>query len=56
MALCRRSLPWEKEELEYFDTLQDESPWDLHAVAYVEALQELRTAQCAFASANMSDH
>lgn len=35
----------EKEEQEYFDTLQDESPWDLHAIMYTEALQELRTSR-----------
>ncbi len=34
-----------KEEASYFQTLRDESPWDLHAVAYVEALQELRAAK-----------
>ncbi len=34
-----------KEEASYFETLRDESPWDLHAVAYVEALQELRAAK-----------
>ena len=36
---------FELEERTYFKTLRDESPWDVHAVAYVEALQELRTAR-----------
>ncbi|KAL7280958.1 hypothetical protein ACG7TL_005907 [Trametes sanguinea] len=30
------------EEHQYFSTLQDENPANIHAVAYVEALQELR--------------
>lgn len=35
----------EKEERQYFENLKDESPWDLHAIAYVEALQDLRTTR-----------
>ena len=34
----------EIEEQEYFESLHDESEWDVHAVAYVEALEELRSA------------
>lgn len=34
-----------KEEHQYFENLKDESPWDLHAIAYVEALQDLRTTR-----------
>jgi hypothetical protein len=33
---------WHNEELEYFRTLGDEPEWDVHAVAYVELLQELQ--------------
>ncbi|KAL7283095.1 hypothetical protein ACG7TL_002520, partial [Trametes sanguinea] len=33
---------FEKEEREYFAALSDEAEWDVHAVAYVEALQQLR--------------
>jgi hypothetical protein len=36
---------WELEEAAYFKTLGQEPEWDVHAVAYVELLQELRTAQ-----------
>ncbi|KAI0746795.1 hypothetical protein C8Q80DRAFT_1220069 [Daedaleopsis nitida] len=32
---------FERKEVHYFDNLRDEAPWDLHAIAYVEALQEL---------------
>lgn len=35
----------EAEEHEYFANLRDESPWDVHAVAYVETLQDLRAAR-----------
>ena len=35
----------ESEERQYFATLRDEAPWDLHAVAYVEALQDLQSAR-----------
>ncbi|RPD78575.1 hypothetical protein L226DRAFT_457563 [Lentinus tigrinus ALCF2SS1-7] len=34
----------ENEERAYFDSLRDESPWDVHAMAYVEALMDLREA------------
>ncbi|OBZ72325.1 hypothetical protein A0H81_07732 [Grifola frondosa] len=29
-----------EEEQKYFDTLSEEVPWDVHAMAYIEALQE----------------
>ena len=34
-----------REEQQYFATLKDEAPWDVHAVAYVQALQDLRSAR-----------
>ncbi|TFY56283.1 hypothetical protein EVJ58_g7737 [Rhodofomes roseus] len=43
---------WYKEEREYFQTLGKEVPWDVHAMAYVEALQELQVAQENFNKAN----
>ncbi|KAI0681720.1 hypothetical protein BC835DRAFT_1311796, partial [Cytidiella melzeri] len=33
---------WEREEVEFFSQIGDEDPHDVHAVAYVECLQELR--------------
>jgi hypothetical protein len=36
---------WEYEEVSYFSTLGQEPQWDLHAVTYVELLQELRKAE-----------
>ena len=33
---------WHEEEVEYFETLGKEPEWDVHAMAYVELLQELR--------------
>jgi hypothetical protein len=33
---------WHKEEIEYFKTLGKEPEWDIHAMAYIELLQELR--------------
>jgi len=33
---------WHDEEVEYFRTLGKEPEWDVHAMAYVELLQELR--------------
>ncbi len=32
---------WEKEECQYIQTIGQETPWDVHAMAYVESLQEL---------------
>ena len=34
---------WHKEEVEYFETLGQEPEWDVHAMAYVELLQELQS-------------
>lgn len=36
---------WQKEESTYVLTLGQESPYDVHHMAYVEALQQLRAAQ-----------
>ena len=36
---------WEVEEAEYFQTLGQEPEWDVHAIAYIELLQELCTMQ-----------
>jgi hypothetical protein len=36
---------WESEEAVYFSTLGEEPQWDIHAVAYVELLQELRATE-----------
>lgn len=35
---------WYKEEHEYFESLGKETPWDVHAMAYVEALETLDAA------------
>ncbi len=35
-------IKFEAEERQFFATLKDEDPWDMHAIAYVEALQDLR--------------
>jgi Kyakuja-Dileera-Zisupton transposase len=32
---------WHQEQVEYFSSIGDEPEWDVHAVAYVELLQEL---------------
>ncbi|GBE78667.1 hypothetical protein SCP_0115580 [Sparassis crispa] len=34
---------WSHEEREYFKSLGEEPEWDIHAMAYVKSLQELRT-------------
>lgn len=36
---------WHTDEREYFRTLGHEPPWDIHAMAYVENLQELRSVR-----------
>jgi len=36
---------WHHEQMEFFETISEESPWDVHAVAYVELLQELNSAE-----------
>lgn len=36
---------WHREQAEFFGTLGEESAWDVHAVAYVELLQELNSAE-----------
>jgi len=35
---------WHHQEAEFFETIGEESPWDIHAIAYVELLQELDSA------------
>ncbi|KAG2737509.1 hypothetical protein P692DRAFT_20883487 [Suillus brevipes Sb2] len=35
---------WHSEETEYFRTLGQEPEWDVHAVVYVELLQQLQEA------------
>lgn len=42
---------YHEEEAEYFQSLRQEPEWDVHAVVYVELLQELRNLEyAAFAS------
>lgn len=36
---------WHREQTEFFETIGEESSWDVHAVAYVELLQELDSAE-----------
>ena len=35
---------WHRQEVEFFETIGEESPWDVHTIAYVELLQELDSA------------
>jgi len=35
---------WHREQASFFETIGEESPWDVHAIAYVELLQELSSA------------
>ena len=35
---------WHHQQVEFFETIGEESPWDVHAVAYVELLQDLDSA------------
>jgi hypothetical protein len=39
---------WQKEQVEYFETLGNEAEGDLHAIAYVELLQQLRDIKYVF--------
>ena len=32
---------WHRDQASFFETIGEESPWDIHAIAYVELLQEL---------------
>lgn len=43
---------WEREEIEYFATLGEEAPHDVHTVAYVELLQKLRNLELKKAQTN----
>jgi len=36
---------WHHQQTEFFETIGEESPWDIHAIAYVELLQELDAAE-----------
>jgi len=36
---------WHREQTEFFETIGEESSWDVHAVVYVELLQELNSAE-----------
>ncbi|KAF9790844.1 hypothetical protein BJ322DRAFT_1170390 [Thelephora terrestris] len=35
---------WHHQQAEFFETIGEESPWDIHAVTYVELLQDLDSA------------
>lgn len=39
---------WQEEESTFFSTLGQEPQWDIHAMAYVELLQDLKAAGYAF--------
>lgn len=43
---------WEAEEMEFFSRLGDEDPQDIHTIAYVERLQELRNLEARTQRAN----
>ncbi|THG92889.1 hypothetical protein EW026_g8177, partial [Hermanssonia centrifuga] len=43
---------WDKEECEYIQTLAQETEWDVHAMAYVEQLEELSATQAKFNDSN----
>lgn len=36
---------WHREQVSFFETIGEESQWDVHATAYVELLQELSTIE-----------
>lgn len=36
---------WHREQAQFFETIGEESPWDIHAIVYVELLQELNSTQ-----------
>ena len=36
---------WHHEQVSFFETAGEESPWDVHAIAYVELLQELNSLE-----------
>lgn len=36
---------WHLEQVSFFETVGEESPWDVHAIAYVELLQELNSTE-----------
>jgi hypothetical protein len=36
---------WHTEQTNFFETIGEESRWDVHAVAYVELLQELSSSE-----------
>jgi hypothetical protein len=35
---------WHHQQVAFFETIGEESPWDIHAVTYVELLQDLESA------------
>ena len=36
---------WHHGQVSFFETVSEESPWDIHAIAYVELLQELSSTE-----------
>lgn len=36
---------WHREQVSFFETIGEESPWDIHAMAYTELLQELSSTE-----------
>lgn len=45
---------WHQEYTEFFKTIGEESSWDIHAIAYVELLKELNSAECSFSLKTLS--
>ena len=35
---------WHHQQVKFFETIGEESPWDVHAITYVELLQDLDSA------------
>ena len=36
---------WHREQASFFETIGEESPWDIHAMTYVELLQDLSSTE-----------
>ena len=41
---------WHREQVSFFESIGEESPWDIHAMTYVELLQELSSTEYHFLS------
>lgn len=47
---------WHREQVSFFESVGEESPWDIHAITYVELLQELLRIEYVHSPYNLNSY